>query len=393
MFESDPFRRRLQRLAPDPPTDTDDALIRVVRGARRRRTRARAGGILTLVLLSAAAVAAPRVLDSVGSGATVTTATAGAPAARPAPAEVAIPEGYVYEATWLPPKVYLSGGTDVSVGPPVRGGQWSELFLVADRPCPPDCTELDVRVLRGQPSLDAAAQARAYGGRVVAVRGREALLLPPVEKVRDSAALIWNEPSGLLVVIEGWNAEGVVTEQQVMGVAAHLKVHDDHGGRLPDPSVDGPGFRRAENREGDIDPAVSTAAPFPRALRHTFHMDEPDPGLDVPVAELTVYRGVTAGELRRRLAGGHCLEQTAVRGRQGWLASPGLASTTIRDRPFAVLAPPPAGERCSRGERAELVWNEHDDVTVVISAETVDEGINPYGTELHRRLAEGLRGR
>ncbi|HKF00217.1 MAG TPA: hypothetical protein VKG45_14955 [Actinomycetes bacterium] len=386
MPESDPFGQRLQRLATPPPTDdAEAALLRVVRGARRRRARNRAAA-LGLVLAAAVAVATPRVLDAVGLG--PTTVTTGTPAAGGARTQVRMPAGYVYEPGWLPPKVYRSGARDASAGPPVPAGRWSGIVLQAKGPCPRSCSEIRVCVLRGQPSPDLAGQARDYGGRVVTVRGRRALLLPPVDRVRDTAALVWREPSGLLVVIEAGNAEWVVTEQEVLGVAAGLKVPDDHGGRLRDPSFAGTGFEQVDAAETDLDPAGTTPAPFPRVLEHSFHLEEPEPGLDPPFADVSVYRGITAEALRERLEGGRCLEPTTLRGHRAWVVSSELSPELSPE-----LAPPPPGEPCSLEYTAEVVWNEHDDVTIRVSVDTSIGNVSPSGVELLRRLAGSLHGR
>jgi len=176
----------------------------------------------------------------------------------------------------------------------------------------------------------------------------------------------------------------VATEQEVLGVVGGLEVPDDHGGRLEDPSFAGAGFEQVDAAEPDLDPAGTTPAPFPRVLEHSFHLAEPEPGLDPPVADVDVYRGVTAEALRKRLEGGRCLEPTTLRGHRAWVVSGELSPE---------LAPPSPGEPCSHEYRAEVVWNEHDDVTIRVSVDTDVGNVSPSGVELLGRLVGSLRGR
>jgi hypothetical protein len=393
MLRSEELGRRLERLATEVWTDPEDALVRVARTAHRRRVRNRTAGALALALVVAAVLVTPRLLDADRPRQTVGVADAGGGSRNPAPTRV--PEGYVYEPTWLPDNVRRVDATEESAGSPVPHGQWSERILAAETPCPPSCSVLRVRVLRGQPRLDAARQARDYAGRVVSVRGREGVLLPPITGMRDSAALVWTAPSGLLVAVEGINAGTPVPEREVLVVAAGLRLPDDRGGRLGKPQFTGTGYQAMTDKETDLDPTVSTPAPFPRSLRHQFsattersrtaeHRQGPA-GLSPPVLVLDVRRGLTDDELGERAAADRCASRTRVRGRAGWL----LAGTSL----IGAQAPTPEGVRCSRDREVGLVWTEHDDVAIQVMVDVSIQAVDPNGVHLLRRFADGLRAR
>jgi hypothetical protein len=173
--------------------------------------------------------------------------------------EAGVPGGYVYEPTWLPEHVRRIAASEEGAGPLVAPGQWSQRIRASETRCPPSCSVLSVHVLRGQPPLDAARQARDYAGRLVTVRGREGVLLPAIAGMRNFAALIWTAPSGLLVVVEGTDAGTPVPEREVLAVAARLRLPAATGGRLGKPSSAGRATRCWPTRK-----PTSTRRPRPR---------------------------------------------------------------------------------------------------------------------------------
>jgi hypothetical protein len=414
LLTSEELGQRLQRLATEIWTDPEDALVRVGRTARRRRARNRTGGVLVLALALAVMVVTPTVLnaDRLGSPVGGTDAVGGS--GNTAPPRV--PKGYVYQPTWLPETVRRISASEESAGPPVPAGQWSERILAAETPCPPSCSVLSVRVLRGQPRLDAARQARDYAGQVIGVHGRKGVLLPAIAGMRDSAALVWTAPSGLLVVVEGSSAGTPVPEREVLAVAAGLRLPDASNERLGKPQFTRTGYQVLDDKEADLDPTVSTPAPFPRMLRHQFSTVAPatppasrpapqggevappaaEPNgttenrhdlaaLSPPVLLLEVRRGLPGEELGERAAADRCASSTRVRGRAGWL----LAGTSLIEAPVSK----PAGGPCSRDREVGLVWTEHDDVTIQVVVDASIDAVDPNGVDLLRRFVGALRAR
>jgi hypothetical protein len=425
---------RLQRFTNDLQVDTGAARRRVVRSAHRRRVRNRAGGALVLALLTASAIVTPRMLASTPPGQPGTATTSGS-AAGPVPTG----SGYVYLPASLPAGVQLTQANEWDAGPPLGRGQFSDVVIGSRRCTDSRCTVLRIRVVRGQPPLDPHRQAPAYAGRVVTIRGRPGLLLPVIGGVRTTSAVIWTEPSGLLVAVDGTDAGTIVAQQELLAVARGLQVPAGTHGPLPKPKVTTPGYERMTDKEEDpstLTPDDWVPGPLPRALHHSYGVPEAFPPgwlmswrnelekqaakegrevdrrayeealkqklrtLPVPqrqeyeaweardraaataaaaAFDVTAYRGMPAPALRKAMAGYGCTRPTKVRGRDAWR----LPGSSGRDFP----APADGGTPCAPSESKSLalVWNEHDDVTI-----KVEVGADA-GEGALRRVAESLR--